>query len=265
MIVIFTDLDGTLLDSETYSHHAALPALERARSRGVPVVFVTSKTFAEVEVLRRSIGNDSPFVVENGAAIFAPAGSLQLRPGLMKSHENYDVAEIGTPYIELTHILKTAAREAGCRLRGFADMTVEEISLESGLDLEQASLARQRGYDEPFLLDEGDPEALRRAIERRGAQLVRGGRFFHITGSHDKETAVALLIDAYRQKGRLQTIGLGDGPNDIGFLSLVDHPVILDSPFADDLKRRIPMAIHAGPGASGWNQAVLRLLADVGG
>src|SRR5687767_8386866 len=172
MIVIFTDLDGTLLDSETYAYHPALPALELAKSRDVPVVFVTSKTFVEVEVLRRSIGNDSPFVVENGAAIFAPPGTLQLRPGLMKIREDYDVAEIGTPYIELTRILKTAARETGCVVRGFADMDAREISRESGLDLEQAALASQRGYDEPFLLLEGDADALRRAIERRGAQLV---------------------------------------------------------------------------------------------
>jgi mannosyl-3-phosphoglycerate phosphatase len=262
MVVIFTDLDGTLLD-ETYSYRSALPALQLAKSRGVPVVLVTSKTLAEVEVLRQHLDNHHPFVIENGAAIFAPRGDLQLRPGLMKFHEEYDLAEIGTPYTELIHVLKTAAREAGCKVRGFADMSVEEIARESGLNLEQAALARQRGYDEPFILVDGDNEALRRAIERRGGQLVRGGRFFHITGSHDKETAVALLIDAYRKKGELQTIGLGDGPNDVRFLSLVDRPVIIDSPFADDLKRRIPMAFHAGPGPAGWNEAVLRLLSEI--
>ena len=55
--VIFTDLDGTLLDHDTYEWKEAEPALDLCKKLGVPVVFVSSKTRAEIEVLRRQDGH----------------------------------------------------------------------------------------------------------------------------------------------------------------------------------------------------------------
>ena len=55
--VIFTDLDGTLLDHETYSWATAEPALKRLRKEGVPLIMVSSKTRLEIEVLRDQMGN----------------------------------------------------------------------------------------------------------------------------------------------------------------------------------------------------------------
>ena len=47
-LVIFTDLDGTLLDGNTYAFDAATEALDAARSHQIPVVLVSSKTRAEM-------------------------------------------------------------------------------------------------------------------------------------------------------------------------------------------------------------------------
>src|SRR5262245_50293684 len=60
MWLVFTDLDGTLLDADTYSYEAASPALERLRERGTPLVMVTSKTRAEVELWRWRLSNRDP-------------------------------------------------------------------------------------------------------------------------------------------------------------------------------------------------------------
>jgi len=72
--VIFTDLDGTLLDAETYSYEAARPALAMLKKRQIPVVLCTSKTRAETEAIARRLGLKHPFIVENGGAIFIPQG-----------------------------------------------------------------------------------------------------------------------------------------------------------------------------------------------
>ena len=71
-LVIFTDLDGTLLDARNYSWRAAQPALDQLRRRRVPVVFCTSKTRAEILPLREELRNADPFVAENGGAIYVP-------------------------------------------------------------------------------------------------------------------------------------------------------------------------------------------------
>jgi predicted mannosyl-3-phosphoglycerate phosphatase (HAD superfamily) len=59
--VIFTDLDGSLLDHYTYSFAAATPLLDELNSQEIPVIPITSKTYAEVIRLRRFMGNSPPF------------------------------------------------------------------------------------------------------------------------------------------------------------------------------------------------------------
>jgi len=60
--VIFTDLDGTLLDAETYSYEAARPALAMLKKRQIPVVLCTSKTRAETEAIARRLGLKHPLL-----------------------------------------------------------------------------------------------------------------------------------------------------------------------------------------------------------
>ena len=56
-IVIFTDLDGSLLDHEGYSCESALRALALVRARSIPLVFATSKTRSEVVRLQEDMGH----------------------------------------------------------------------------------------------------------------------------------------------------------------------------------------------------------------
>jgi mannosyl-3-phosphoglycerate phosphatase len=75
MLVLITDLDGTLLDAN-YSCEAAFPALDLLKRLHIPLVLCTSKTRAEVEAVRHQLGNRDPFIVENGGALYVPDGCL---------------------------------------------------------------------------------------------------------------------------------------------------------------------------------------------
>ncbi len=71
-IVVFSDLDGTLLDHETYSFAPAWPALDRMREDGHVLVLASSKTAAEIAPIRAAMGFvDCPAIVENGAGLLA--------------------------------------------------------------------------------------------------------------------------------------------------------------------------------------------------
>jgi HAD superfamily hydrolase (TIGR01484 family) len=72
--IIYTDLDGTLLDEKSYSFLDAAPALRAAQAKGIPVIFCSSKTSAEIARIRQQLEVRDPFIVENGAAIFTPTG-----------------------------------------------------------------------------------------------------------------------------------------------------------------------------------------------
>lgn len=71
-LIIFTDLDGTLLHPMTYSFEEAMPALKLCRERGIPLILCSSKTRAEIEVYRQRLKNEHPFIPENGGGIFIP-------------------------------------------------------------------------------------------------------------------------------------------------------------------------------------------------
>ena len=262
-LVVFSDLDGTLLDHATYDLDAARPAIERLRAAGVPLVLCTSKTRAEVEPVRDALRNDHPFIVENGGGLYIPVGYFPFELEGAEPRSGYWVVSFGDPYPEIVQALARAAAASGVGVRGFASMTDEQVAADTGLSTREAQLARAREFDEPFVIPEpARANDLLAAIERQGKRWTKGGRFYHITGPSDKAGAVRHLISLYRrQLGGTQTVGLGDAPNDAGFLSLVDIPILLASPRLDQLRALVPRGrttVLAGP--SGWNEAVLAVL-----
>ena len=55
--LIFTDLDGTLLDYKTYSYKKASKALSLIKKDKIPLIFCTSKTKAEIEYYGKELNN----------------------------------------------------------------------------------------------------------------------------------------------------------------------------------------------------------------
>ena len=261
--LVFTDLDGTLLDHDDYSYEAAAEALERIRSRQIPLVFTTSKTRREVERLQAALRIRDPFVVENGAAIFFPVGYRNFEMDAGWHVPPYTIIRLGAVYGEIRRFAGTLKERFN--MRGFGDLSVEEIELLSGLPLEQAALAKEREFTEPFIIDDETriPE-MDRIAGSHGFKITSGGRFFHLIGiQQDKGRAVRLCASIFaRNTGNgLLTVGLGDSANDIPMLESVDLPILLPHPdgsFEDlDLlnMRKAPY-----PGSRGWNHAILDVL-----
>ncbi|UCD34555.1 MAG: HAD-IIB family hydrolase [Nitrospiraceae bacterium] len=266
-ILFFTDLDGTLLDSR-YSFRKAVPALKRIRNLAIPLVLCSSKTAAEIEVIRKRIGNHDPFVSENGGGIFIPEeAGLKVRKSqfhVMKEG-SYSVIKLGASYSDLRKALSDL-RSKGVAVRGFGDMTAREVAGLTGLRLSDARLAKQRHFDEPFVF-EGSPRtaaALLRQIRAQGLRHTRG-EFFHLMGDSDKGKAVEIVKSLYlKGHGALITAALGDSPNDIEMLLQVDYPVVVkkeNGRYHPEVVKRVPGLIRArGAGPEGWNRAVNELL-----
>lgn len=264
--VVITDLDGCLLDSDTYAYDAARPALaELARSRA-PLVMCSGKTWAEMDALARELGLVHPFIVENGGAIVFPQGSFDAEVPGARAVGSVRILALGAPRTTLVAALRELTRDTGVRVRGFADLAPEEVQGLTGLSGPAARLALQREYDEPFLVeDEHAVATLSRAAEARGLQLSHGGRFHHLMGGSDKGLAVRTLLAAYRRAGRdLRSAGLGDAETDLPLLRAVERPIVVPrhgGGIDPALASGLPGAECAEtPGPEGWNAAVLALL-----
>jgi mannosyl-3-phosphoglycerate phosphatase len=266
--LVFTDLDGTLLDHHSYTWEAAVPALAELRQRRIPLIFCTSKTRTEVQSLRREMGNLDPFIVENGGAIIVPQG---YRPRLLPSKRwpGKSWVMIGCPYHEVIQDLRKLARTAGVFIRGFHQMTPTQVAQVTGLSSRDARFAYRREFDEPFVIPNETPEkvrALRRIAKERGLQLQRGGRFWHISRGCDKGLAIRMLVGLYRKAWAedVRTIALGDSANDLSMLQEANTPVLIPKPngsYDRAVSRSLRDLVRARqPGPEGWNQAVLQIL-----
>ncbi|MEW6109500.1 MAG: HAD-IIB family hydrolase [Nitrospirota bacterium] len=267
-IIVFTDLDGTLLDSATYSFEKALPALELLKQNNFPLVICSSKTRREIERYREKLGNNDPFISENGGGIFIPKNYFNSRvesPGFNVDIESdYDVIRLGAKYSELRKALNIL-KEKGFGIKGFGDMTAEELKEIAGLSIAEADMSKERDFDEPFIF-EGNEQELFNAITIMGFNYTKS-EFYHILGNSDKGKAVSILAGLYRKEyGLIFTVALGDNPNDIPMLEIVDCPVVVkkrDGSYDPGIK--IAGIIRAeGIGPEGWDKAVSRLVLEAG-
>ncbi|GIW46554.1 MAG: mannosyl-3-phosphoglycerate phosphatase [Deltaproteobacteria bacterium] len=264
-IVVFTDLDGTLLDHNSYSFEDAVPALELTRSLGIPVVICSSKTRAEIEYFRRKLDNREPFISENGGGVFIPKAYFNFDFNYSRETNEYKVVELGTRYETLVEVLNEIRRKTGLHIKGFSDMSVPEIARKCGLSKEIAELAKMREYDEPFTVceDERASYLVKEEIKRMGFKYTEGGRFFHLTGDNDKGKAVRILAKLFQSSfPELKTVGIGDSLNDLHMLESVDIPILVKKPDGKyDHRVKLDNLILAGEeGPRGWNRAILNLL-----
>ena len=265
-IIIFTDLDGTLLHPKTYSFDEAEPALMLIKEKGMPLVLCSSKTRAEMEVYRERLGNNHPFISENGGGIFIPRNyfktSLIPSPSMGEGQgegDKYETIVIGSPYQEIRKAFLELKQKLNVKVKGFGDMTIREVAAVSGLTEEEALLAKEREFGEPFVFEGETDERFLKAVEERGLQWTQG-RFFHIMGENDKGKAVKLLKHLYgKAVGEVITIGLGDGFNDLPMLREVDYPVLMPKENGSyDQRVDLPnLKKTRNIGPSGWNEEVL--------
>jgi len=249
VLVVFTDLDGTLLEENGSLSPEAGAAVGALRARGVRVVPLTSKTRPELCRWLEDLGGERWGAFENGAGVMTPFG-VEIQPGAL-------------PVERLRGIFRDIRDETRLAVRSVEEMPDEELAERTGLPLSGIPLVRAREFDLPFCAPEGAEEAIARALARRpGTRLTKGDRFLHLLGRHDKADAVRRLVGLLRPS---RTIGLGDAPNDAGFLRIVDQAVLVPKKTGVDarLKAVLPdAAVAPAPGGAGWSVAVRALVPD---
>lgn len=244
-LIFFSDLDGTLLDHETYDFSPALPALSALSRHQIPLILTSSKTGPEIAALRSEMGLEHwPAIIENGAG--------ELPPGNSTSIDN-------SAYLQLRQILETLPKGLRDLYTGFGDMKVAEVVELTGLSTGTARLAQQRAFTEPGVFAGGEKEKqlFLDALALRGVSARDGGRFLTLSFGRTKADGLRLIAT---RMGKLETVALGDAPNDVDMLLAATQAVIVRNDHAPDIGC-IPDAIRTSlPGPAGWNAAVLSLL-----
>ena len=267
---VLFDLDGTLLDHDSYAFDAALPALRALQAREIPLILATSKTLAETARINGMLDNHQAVIVENGSALcFPTVVEYPFAVDADEILEDHAVVRLAPPYRVVRGFIDRQRAQHGWRLRGFGDMDTDEVADMTGLDKAAAADARQRLCGEPFIwLDSA--EALGRftsAARSEGLNVTQGGRFHHLMGGTDKARAMLALraILASDRPSLTPVIALGDSENDRSMLEAADIAVVIRRHDGTRLTcRGIKRTVFTEqPGPAGWNTAVLQILGEL--
>lgn len=264
--IIFTDMDGTLLDHYTYDFTPVEGVLEALKQKDIPVIPTTSKTFAELQVLRSRIGLDGPFIVENGAAVCIPHGFFKQKPAGTVWQDNYWCKSFSYSKNYWINLLDVIADEFDGEFKQFSKMSIADIQDATGLSEDDATLASKRQYGEPVLWmgTESRKQQFIKAVAQRGATPLEGGRFVHVSGDCNKGTALQWFVEEYRRQHAqtVTSIALGDGKNDIAMMEEADIAIRIASPShpPPELQKQENVYTSTLQGPSGWAEMINQLL-----
>lgn len=246
--VFFSDLDGTLLDHDTYSTEASMEGVHIIRERGSILVLVSSKTMVEMKQIHRELNLDSPLVFENGGGIYWTEG-----PGRMEI--------LGNSADALRRERGTLESLIGGPVRFIDEMAIDEVVRLTGLSSEGAARARERSASLPFVTEvKLNISELNTGLAMHGTAVTKGGRFYHLGSSRtDKGRAVKSIMMRYRAEfyGTTRSVGIGDSENDVAMLRVVDLPFLVRRPDGSAVETGIRgVRKTEGVGPRGFTEAV---------
>lgn len=234
-LLIYTDLDGSLLDHFTYSFAPAQPLLCSLQKSKIPVIPTTSKTFSELITLRKNLKNKHPFIVENGAAAFIPLNYFNKTPLNCEQLNGFYVHCFSQRRDTWIALLNKLSRTYKNEFIIFSEAGTSGITEMTGLDPKSAAQANKRDFSEPVFWKGSltRKKSFINELESNGATVLQGGRFLHVTGNCNKAKALHWLTEEYHRQysdTHFHTLAVGDSDNDTAMLEAANHAIQIRSP-----------------------------------
>lgn len=264
--LIFSDMDGTLLDHYNYSFEPVKPMLAALDKLAIPVIPVSSKTKAELLYLRGQFNNTSAFIIENGAAIYLPKQHFTQQPEGTTEDGEFWVKGFVEPRLTWQKLIESLSEEFGHSFKTFEQIGIEGIIDATQLDYESAVRASQRHFGEPVAWygTEHKKGLFIDALTQAGAHVLQGGRFMHVSGQCDKGKALLWFAQHYAQlmNVEIETIAAGDSQNDVAMLEVANHALVIRSPVHEPpiLSRSDNVIISKATGPNGWAEGMAEII-----
>ena len=251
---VVSDVDGTLMD-HSYDLTPAKETIKTLKKLSIPVVLCTSKTAAEVKLIRKELNLTDPYIVENGAAIY----------GESLEKVNGEII-LGINYESLEEILNFISREIDYKLIPLNSLTDQKATELTGLKGNSLNLMRDRHWSMPFL---NPPTFLDEKIDicckKFMVNVFKGNRMSHLLSKKSNKGKAIDTLKKYSNTQKIQIIGLGDSPNDFPLLLNSDIRVVIpgvDGPnlnLLDQLKE-LEYTLASEPNGYGWKNEINKLL-----
>jgi mannosyl-3-phosphoglycerate phosphatase len=226
--VVFSDLDGILLDPDTPAFEKAAHLLAQIIPGDVALVLCSGRTRAELEYIQRRLRVHDPFVCEFGAAAFIPSDYFRFEVPSSRDAVGHRVMEFGTAYSRVVESLRLIAKQKEIEIIRLSDLSLEDVARQCHVPLCQARLMTSREYTEGFQIRDDTLASYHRLFRALNAAQLRGivgDTFNFVGGLIDHRVGVRFLSALYRRTFiATRTVGVTHvGVDDDNLSALVDH------------------------------------------
>ena len=256
-IIIFTDLDGSLLNHDNFDFKNIKNFILQCLSIGIKIIPNSSKTKKEIDFFCDQLGERLPYIVENGSAIhnldIVSSDFIEVNNPLVFSRTVEEILEI---------LIKEVPKNLIDKCSFIKDMNRKMQKEILGLSEKFLPLALNRDYSIPFTFNGSDQiiNEFKLTLERLDLKLHEGGRVFNISDNCSKGSAMKALISKIKKSILLNPyiIVVGDSPNDISMLEEANQPCVVPLPNKCNLKdlsfHNVLRAKQCAP--EGWEEVI---------
>ena len=258
-ILIFTDLDGSLLHRDTFKFDEIKDYIRQLISKGIFIIPNTSKTEKEILEFNSDLGSSLPFISENGATINGlDLLNKNLPQELILSREKEILLEI---------FKKTVSSNLQNKCKWLSEMNTRDQSLILGLEHKKLKMALDRKYTLPFIFNgnKNQKKELSKIIKNKGLFLQEGGRVIHLTDRVNKAKALKVFVRFFEKNNKnVKTIAVGDNYNDLDMLKTSDFPcLVFNDKFTLDEIPINNLITTNKPSPGGWADVIKMALVKI--
>ena len=258
--IIFSDLDGTILDKDSFKFDKIKNFIRKLISKNVVLVPNSSKTEIEIKDFIRELGVNIPFICENGSAIYnLNLISKKLPKKIILSKSVKTISKIYKKKVSLK------IRNKITDLRKINKL--EQLKI-FGLPKNKIDLALKRSFTIPikFKGKKKDKKKFVKLIKDSGLKVQEGGRIMNLGDNVDKSMALKVFLNHVKTfiNKPIKTIGVGDNHNDIKMLKNTDIPCLVISKEFKRTNLNIKKLIVSNkPSPEGWADVIKKAVLKI--
>jgi len=158
-----------------------LQELSRAQ---IPCVWMTGWTRAQLDEPRRRLGQNHPYIGENGGGVYLPEDYFHLKASNTIRLGRYTCIPVAKPQPAAAEGLAELSSDLGISVVPLRSLSQRELSQNTGLPAREAELIRQRDFDEPFFFagaNQSDIEKFHDEAKRREMVIKPAGAFWSLS------------------------------------------------------------------------------------
>ena len=222
-ILIFTDLDGTLLNKESFYYDEAKDLIKNCVENGVIIIPNSSKTSIELNDFCNEAQISPIFISENGSSIHGL--------NILNSKLNKKIILSRTKDQILNCFLNNVENNFKKKCKFVEDLKISEQVQILGLPREKLAKAMKRNFSIPMIFSGNDDEKrqLKHLIKKLDMKVQDGGRVLNLGDDVSKGNAMSFFVKNLSKitNKNYTIIGIGDNENDISMLDKSDYPCMV--------------------------------------